>query len=111
MNLPVDNGLVLDQSEQSRLVIARLRFRCDRADLHEAEADLRQAVYRLAVLVEAGGQSDRIRELQIPQIGLQVRVLDLAALEVRADAEFGALDRCRFVRGSERRVLEWRSSD
>lgn len=51
-------------------------------------------MYCFAVLVETGGQSDRIGELQIEQIGLQIWIVDLAALEIRTDTEFGALDRC-----------------
>src|SRR2546426_6023828 len=43
---------------------ARLRSRRHRPDLDEAEAQLRQRVDVLRVLVEAGCQADRIRKLQ-----------------------------------------------
>lgn len=46
------------------------------------------------MLVEPGGQSDRIRELHVEQVGLQVWVVDLAAFEIRTDAVFGAFDGC-----------------
>lgn len=105
MHSPVYYGLILDQPKQSRLVVARLWFRGYRADLHKTEADLGQAVDGFAVLVEAGRQTDRVRELQVEQIGLQIRIDDLAAFEIRANAEFGALDRF-FVRGAFGRERE-----
>src|SRR5712691_3438066 len=60
----VDERLRLRQPEQARLGIARLRSRRHRPDLDEAEAQLRQRVDVLRVLVEAGCQADRIRKLQ-----------------------------------------------
>ena len=56
----VDHRLVLGQAEHARLRIARLRPRRDRADLDEAEAQRQQRVDVRAVLVQAGGQADRV---------------------------------------------------
>jgi hypothetical protein len=42
----------------------RLRARRDGADFEEAEAQLGQTVDMVAVLVQAGGQADRVGELE-----------------------------------------------
>ena len=59
---PVDHRAVLDQPEQARLGIARLRTRGDRADLGKAEAQRQQLVRDLAILVEARRHAQRIGE-------------------------------------------------
>ncbi len=51
-------------AEQARRGIARLRPRRDRADLDEAETESEQRIHMRAVLVETGGQSDRIGKAQ-----------------------------------------------
>ena len=67
----VDDRAVLRQPEHARLRIARLRLRRHRADLDEAEAQREQRIDVRAVLVEAGGQADRIRERQPERLGRQ----------------------------------------
>ncbi|MNR15766.1 hypothetical protein D3C85_1323220 [compost metagenome] len=71
----VDDGPVFGQTEQARLGVAGLRARRDRAAFHGAEAEPRQAVQRLAVLVQTGGQTDRVGHLQSRDTGLQDRVI------------------------------------
>ena len=56
----VDDGLCLGQAEHARLGVARLRPRRDSADLDEAETQRRQRIYVCAILVQPGGQSERI---------------------------------------------------
>ena len=60
----VDQRVGGRQAEHARLRIAGLRLRRHRADLDEAEAHRAQAVDAAAVLVQAGGQADAVRELQ-----------------------------------------------
>ena len=60
----VDQGLGLGQAEHARFGIARLRPRCNRADLDEAKSHGRKRVDVLAVLVQAGGETERIGKLQ-----------------------------------------------
>jgi hypothetical protein len=61
---PVDQRLRGRQPEDARLRIARLALGRDGTDLDEAEAHRTQAVDAAAVLVQAGGQSDAVREVQ-----------------------------------------------
>ncbi len=61
---PVDHALVGLEPEQARARIAGLRARGHGADLHEAEAEPQHRVRNLRVLVEAGGQADRIGEIE-----------------------------------------------
>ena len=58
----VDDRLLLRDAEHAWLGVARLRARCHRADLDEAEAEARQRVDVLTVLVESCGEADRIGE-------------------------------------------------
>ncbi len=58
----VDDALRLRDAEQARARVAVLRQRRDGADFEEAEAEPGQAVDVVAVLVEPGGEADRIRE-------------------------------------------------
>ncbi|MNN53154.1 hypothetical protein D3C81_1678910 [compost metagenome] len=60
----VDDRRRLGQTEQPRLRITRLRARRDGTDLDETEAQLGKAIDGVAVLVQAGGQADRIGEVQ-----------------------------------------------
>src|SRR5207302_2931277 len=60
----VDERLRLRQPEQARLRIARLRARRYRADLDEAEAQLRQRVDVLGVLVETRGEAHGIGKFE-----------------------------------------------
>ncbi|MCY1293327.1 hypothetical protein D9M70_425840 [compost metagenome] len=59
----VDDGLVLDQPENARLVVAGLRFRRDGADFGETKTDLQERFRHLGVLVIAGRHADRVWEL------------------------------------------------
>jgi hypothetical protein len=59
----IDHGLALRQAEHARLRVAGLRPGRDRADLDEAEAERGQRVDVRRVLVEPGGEPDRIREV------------------------------------------------
>ena len=52
------------QAEQARLGVAGLRARRDGADFDEAEAERGQRVDVVAVLVQPGGQADRVGEGQ-----------------------------------------------
>ncbi len=59
---PVDDGVRLRQAEHARARIARLRARRDRAHFDKAEAERGQPVDARAVLVEPGGEPDRVAE-------------------------------------------------
>ena len=61
---PVDHGAVGGEPEQPRLRVAGLRLAGHGADLDVAEAQRGQAVDPLGVLVEAGGEAERVREGQ-----------------------------------------------
>src|SRR3546814_14802180 len=63
----VDDGAVLRQAEDARARIARLRARRHRADLDEAEAEAQHGGHDLRVLVEAGGEAERIAEGEAPE--------------------------------------------
>src|SRR6185369_2474157 len=60
----VDDALRFRNAEQARLRVAVLGARRDRADFEETEAEPGQAVDVVAVLVQAGGEADRIGELE-----------------------------------------------
>ena len=58
----VDDRAVPFQAEQARLRVAGLRARRDAADLDKAETEAPGLAPDLGVLVEAGRQTDRVRE-------------------------------------------------
>lgn len=60
----IDDAPHLGQAEHARAGVARLRARRDRADLEEAETEAGEAVDRLAVLVEPGGEADAVGKAQ-----------------------------------------------
>ena len=60
----VDDGLFLDNAEHPWLGVARLRARRHGTDLDKAETEGGQRVDVFSILVQAGGQADRIAELQ-----------------------------------------------
>src|SRR5262249_18477115 len=60
---PVDDGSMFRQSPHARLWIAGLRTRRRRADFNEAETERGECIDVCAVLVEAGGESNRIGKL------------------------------------------------
>ena len=60
----VDQRALLRNSEHARLRIPRLRPRCHRAQFDVAEAQCTQSIQVVAVLIEAGCQSQGMREVQ-----------------------------------------------
>ena len=73
---PVDQRVVFGQPEQARARIARLRFRGDRSDLGESESEREQLFVHFGVLVEAGGDPDRILEPDAEHFPFQRRMSD-----------------------------------
>jgi len=63
----INNGVGRRQAEQARLGVARLGARRDRADFDETEAQRGQRGDAGAVLVQTGGQTDRVAEGQAPE--------------------------------------------
>ena len=53
-------ALACGKRNRRGLRVARLRQRGDGADLDEAETERRQPVYAVSILVESGGEADRI---------------------------------------------------
>ena len=72
----VDHGPVAGQAEQPGPGISGLRPGGDAARLDEAEAKSQGLVRDLGVLVEAGGQADRIWEVPVPQAEAEIVVLE-----------------------------------
>jgi hypothetical protein len=60
----VDDALRFRNAEQARPGIAILRPWCDRADFEKTEAQAGQAVNVVAVLVQPGGEANRVGECQ-----------------------------------------------
>src|SRR5690606_3468686 len=83
------DGLGLGQPEQARLGVARLRARRDGAELDEAEAEAPKGVDGIAVLVQTGGQADRVGEFQAHDLHWQGRRL-LAQQAVQPQTSTGA---------------------
>ena len=71
---PVDDGTVGGEPEHPRRRIALLGKRRDRADLDEAEAEGKDRVRHLAILVEAGGHADRIGKVEAEEVLPQARI-------------------------------------
>jgi hypothetical protein len=69
----VDDALRSRQTKQARLGIARLRARCDRADLNETEPERGECIDIAAILVQSCRQSDRIGEGQPHHLARIVR--------------------------------------
>ncbi len=72
----IDDGPVPGQAEQTGLRIAGLRTRRHAADLDEAEALAEHGVGYLAILIEAGGETDRIGKIEPPMAAREARILD-----------------------------------
>ena len=70
----IDHGAILDQAEQPRTGIARLTLARDRADLHVAEAEVRQRVSTGSALVETRGQTEWGREREPHDMDLVARI-------------------------------------
>src|SRR5262245_44308456 len=60
----VYDGLIALEPEKARFWISRLRPRRDGTDLDEAKAEAQQGIRYLRVLVETGGKTDRVGELE-----------------------------------------------
>ena len=60
----VDDAALRTQPEQARLRVAGLGTGRDRADLDETEAEMGQPAQIVAVLVQSGGKTDRVGEIQ-----------------------------------------------
>ena len=67
----VDDGLVFGQAEQAWFGVAVLRLGGDGADFDKAEAECEQGIDVFAVFVEAGGEADRVGQVQAHQRGGQ----------------------------------------
>ena len=61
---PVNRRLVLGQTEQARLRVARLRARRGGTHFDETKAGLGQGRQRFGILVEPGGQTNRVGQVQ-----------------------------------------------
>ncbi|MNI50264.1 hypothetical protein D3C73_1049150 [compost metagenome] len=69
----IDDRLGFRQTEQARLRVARLRTWRDGADFDKTETQLGETIDGRAVLVQAGGQPHRIREVQAHDIHRRLR--------------------------------------
>ncbi len=63
---------LLLRAVKARLGVARLGPRGDGANLHRREAEREEAVHRLGVLVQAGGEGHRVGEAQARHLDAQV---------------------------------------
>ena len=84
---PVDDSLVLGEAIEPLAGIAGLRPRRHRAGLDEAEAERQHGVADLGMLVEAGGEPDRIGKGEIPHRGREDRVVGLVRRAAEAELE------------------------
>ena len=73
----VDDRPIFFQTKQPRLGIARLRARRHGADLDKAEAEAAHRVGHTGVLVIAGGEPHRVREVETPEALRQNRRIGL----------------------------------
>src|SRR6185503_14002797 len=64
----IDDAAILGKPEQARPRIAVLRPGRDAADLDQAKAQPEQGIRHLGILVEAGGEADRIGERPAPDL-------------------------------------------
>jgi hypothetical protein len=109
---PVDDAFVLRQTEHARLEIARLRLGRDAADLDEPEALAEHGMNHFSLLVETGGESDRIGEILVPQPDGKQAVIGLPPLRHQAELEradhqiVGALGRQRTEQWLHKAVVD-----
>ena len=78
---PVDDGAVARQPEDARARIAELRQRRYGADLGEAAAQRKHGVGHARVLVEAGGDADRVRQRQAGKARCEARMIRCGSAE------------------------------
>ncbi len=83
----VDDGAVPGQAEQARARVAGLRPRGGGADLDEAEAGAAERGEGVGVLVEAGGEAERVRQVEAGEAGGEPRRGDRARARAEAGAE------------------------
>jgi hypothetical protein len=106
----VDDGTILRQPEQPRLRVARLRQRRHRPDLDEPEAHGGPRRYRRALLVEPGGEPNRVVERQPenlltkPEVGGLRQQPQRALHERQADRRQGQVVRALGIQGEQRRA-------
>src|ERR1700740_3079735 len=74
----VDDRLILFEAEQARFWIAGLRSGSDGADLYKPEPEPSHRFSHPAILIEAGGEPDRIGKVQPPQALRQDRRVGLS---------------------------------
>ena len=70
----VNDGLVLDNAEKTRLRIPRLWFCCQWSYLHESETEIRQFVIDLSILVQSACQSYRIWKFDSEYFSFEIGV-------------------------------------
>ena len=70
----VDDGAMARQAEEPRPPVAGLRLRRHRPDLRERESNRAPGVDGGALLVEAGGEAERVRELDAHDVLPQPRI-------------------------------------
>ena len=78
----VYQGAVFLKAEEAGRGVAGLRLGSERTYLHKAEAEVRQIVVKLAVLVKAGGKAHRVGEFDAEELPLERTA---AAAEAHAD--------------------------
>ena len=61
---PIDDRLVALEAKQTRSRVAGLGPRRDRSDLYETEAEPKQRVWDVRILVKAGGKTNGIRKIE-----------------------------------------------
>ena len=76
----VDDGAIFAQAEDARLRVSVLRARRDRSGFDEAEAEAQHRFGHFGVLVEAGGETDRVGEVEAQRLHAQARVVRLTAM-------------------------------
>ena len=62
--IAVDDGAILEETKDARARVAWLGKRSERPDLDKAKSQRQRRVERLGVLIEAGGEADRIGKIE-----------------------------------------------
>src|SRR5208283_5992167 len=62
--IAVDDGVILEEAKDARARVAWLGKRSERPDLDKAKTQGQRRVERLGVLIEAGGETDRIGKIE-----------------------------------------------
>src|SRR4051812_170685 len=101
----IDDAAILGQAKQARTRIALLRPWRDAADLDEPEPQSEQGVRHFGILVEAGGQPDRVGQAVSPDPQTERRRLRTAVARPRAAFQAGD-GRALWALGMEARKKE-----